>query len=923
MDKIKLTIDDQPVEVDAGLTVLKAIQASGIYIPTLCYHPYLPPYGACRLCVVEIEKMRGFPTACTTPATDGMVVRTKTPQLQEFRRGVLELILTEHPNVCITCDRFDQRDNLSICKPFNVCLRSVSVTERCINCPKNQRCELQQVADYIGIEEITLPYKYKDLPVHDQDPFFDRDYNLCILCGRCVRVCQEVRGAGAIAFTYRGSQALVGTAFNRSLEESGCQFCGACVDVCPTGALLERRRKWLGLAESEVVTTCPYCGVGCQLKLQLKEGKIIEVIPQAENNVNRGQACVKGRFGITEFVHHPERLTTPLIKRDGRFVEATWEEALDEVARRLAGYKKDNVAVISSAKTTNEDNYVAQKFARTVLSTNNVDHCARLCHAPTVAGLAAAFGSGAMTNSITDIADAATILAIGTNTTSSHPVISLEIKKAVNKGGKLIVANPRKIGLVRFADVWLRQRPGTDVPLMMGMARVIVDEGLLDAAFIEERCENFDIFKESLKNFDLKTVEQITGVPAEDIAKAARLYATNKPSAILFAMGITQHSHGTDNVLATANLAMLTGNIGKPGSGVNPLRGHNNVQGACDIGALPNVYPGYQSVADPAMKKKFEAAWGSKLDDSPGLTLTEIFDAAHNGQIKALYLIGENPVLADADASHVKEALEKLDFFVVQDIFLSETARLADVVLPSASFAEKDGTFTNTERRVQRVRKAIEPLGDSRPDWLITCQIARRMEHKGFDFEDPSQIMDEIASLTPSYGGISYSRIEEGGLQWPCPAPEHPGTAVLHTQIFTRGKGKFAPLEYKLSMELPDKDYPLVLTSERSLYHFHTGTMTRKVKGLNQLLGQEFVQINPADASSLGIADGDAVRVFSRRGEVVAAAKVTEASPQGVVSMDFHFAESPTNQLTNPVIDPVAKIPEFKVCAVRVEKNAG
>jgi len=538
-----------------------------------------------------------------------------------------------------------------------------------------------------------------------------------------------------------------------------------------------------------------------------------------------------------------------------------------------------------------------------------------------VAGLATSFGSGAMTNSINEIGDARCILATGTNTTTAHPIVALEIKRAVRQGAKLIVANPREIDLCRLADLWLQQRPGSDVALLMGMVRVIVDEGLHDQAFIQERCENYDALLKSLRNFDLDFVEETTGVPRAKIAEAARIYATQKPATILYTMGITQHTHGVDNVLAIANLAMLTGSIGKPSTGVNPLRGQNNVQGACDMGALPTVYSGYQAVADPNIQKKFETAWGTSLSPTAGLTLTDVFQAAHQGQIKAVYLVGENPVLSDPDAKHTQEALEKLEFLVVQDIFLTETARLADVVFPAVSFAEKDGTFTNTERRVQRVGQAIEPIGGSKPDWWITCQIAKRMGGKGFDYENPVQIMREIADLTPSYGGISYERLEKTGLQWPCPTKEHPGTPFLHKDTFSRGKGKFMPLEYRPPAEMPDEEYPLILTTERSLYHYHTGTMTRKVKGLNKLRPEELVEMNPADATKLGVSDGQPVKVVSRRGEVTAKAKVTQASPPGVVSMTFHFAESPTNRLTNPAFDPVAKTPELKVCAVRVEKS--
>ena len=536
-----------------------------------------------------------------------------------------------------------------------------------------------------------------------------------------------------------------------------------------------------------------------------------------------------------------------------------------------------------------------------------------------MAGLAASFGSGAMTNSMSEIKGADCILVIGSNTTDAHPVIAYDIKKAVRNGAKLIIANPRKIDLCDYAHLWLRHFPGSDVALLMGMMRVILEEKLADLTFVGECCDNLDAFKESLKNFDLDFVEKVTGVPANTIIEAARLYATCKPATIIYAMGITQHSHGTDNVLATANLAMLTGNMGKPSSGVNPLRGQNNVQGACDMGGLPVVYTGYQRVDNPDIQKKFEVAWREDLSPTPGLTLTEMLDAACNRRIKAIYVMGENPILSDADANHTEKALRELEFLVVQDIFLTETARLADVVLPAVSFAEKDGTFTNTERCIQRVRKAIEPVGNSKPDWWIICQLASKMGAQNFDFENPSQVMEEIAGLTPSYGGVNYERLEECGLQWPCPTKDHPGTPILHVGRFVCGLGKFTPLQYKPPAELPDKEYPLILTTGRSLYHYHTGTMTRKVAGLNFIEPEGTVAINSLDASSLKIADGDKVKVTSRRGEVITKARVTEKSPPRVVYMDFHFAESAANILTNTALDPVAKIPEFKVCAVKIE----
>ena len=888
MDKITLTVDGVEVQAEKGQTVLEAALSSGIYIPHLCYHPDLEPAGACRLCMVEI-KGKGLVTSCTTPAEYGMVVFTESPEVEKVRRVAAELLLINHPSDCLECE-------------------------------KNTRCELQRVINYIGIDEDKLSglrRLTKTLPTDTSNPFFLYDPNRCVLCGICVRTCRDIVGVSNFDFVYRGYDSMVSTFGCKELLESRCVSCGECVTRCPVGAL---RPKESPVPSREVRTICPYCGVGCGLILGVRGERVISGRGDPDNPINGGRLCVKGRFGH-EFINHPDRLTTPLIKKNGKFEEASWDEALDLVAHKFSKCSPDQFAALSSAKCTNEDNYIVQKFTRAVMGTNTVDHCARLCHAPTVAGLAQSFGSGAMTNSIGEIRNTNCILAIGTNTTSAHPVIAYEVKEAVRRGAKLIVANPRRIDLCEYADLFLQHLPGTDVVLLMAMMKVIVDGGLQDEKFIKERCENYESFRESLEQYALDFAEKVTRVPKDLIREAAKVYAVQKPAMLLYAMGITQHTHGTDNVLGTSNIALLTGNVGRPSTGVNPLRGQNNVQGACDMGALPNVYPGYQKVNLPHIRQKFEKAWDAKLSGEAGLTHTEIFDSVFDGKIKVLYEVGENPALSEANANHVYEALEKLEFFVVQDIFLTETAQYADVILPAASFAEKNGTFTNTERRVQRVRRTINPVGGSKPDWQITCELAKRMGKGGFDFENPSQIMEEIADLTPSYGGISFDRLEDRGLQWPCPTTDSEGTLFLHSEFFATvtGKGKFMPLEYKPSFELPDEEYPLILTTERSLYHFHTGTMTRK-GGLEVLRSRELVEINPKDAGALGLESGKDVKVVSRRGEVTAQLLVTDTSPEGVISMTFHFAESPTNVLTSDAIDPVAKIPETKVCAVRIEK---
>ncbi len=916
---INLTINDVPVQAPANATVLEAAQQAGIEIPTLCHHPDLTPTGACRLCMVEVEGMREPTTACTLPVAEGQVVHTETEEIIALRRSMLTMLLKHHPNDCMTCEG-------------------------------NGDCELQRLAyayDVRAPEPAFAEPRYP--PDADPNPVVLVDLNKCILCSRCVRACEEIQGCDVWGFAERGYETHLVAGNGQTMIEAGCESCGICVAYCPVGALFDRPSVgWGRITEQRRVrTTCTYCGVGCQLDLHVNThtGKITRVTSSEDAPVNGLALCVKGRYGY-DFVHSDERLTTPLIRKgwkmeagswmldagisklDAGFREATWDEALSLVAQQLTHHRDthspDSVGYLSSAKCTNEENYLMQKLARAVGKTNNVDHCARLCHASTVAGLATTLGSGAMTNSIADATgDAALYFVTGSNTTEQHPVIGIQMRQRVRQEGvPLIVADPRRIGLTELPGcLHLQQRPGTDVALFNGIMHEILTQGWEDRAYIEARTEGFEAFEEVVMQYPPERAAEISGVPAEKIREAARLLHAHKPAAVFWAMGITQHITGTRNVMTLANLQMLLGNIGVPGGGVNPLRGQNNVQGACDLGTLVNVYPGYQKVTDPDARAKFEAGWGVEgLPEDPGLTVVELMQGAEAGDVRALYVMAEDPMTSDPDLNHVQRALETLDFLVVQDIFFTETARFADVILPGACFAEKEGTYTNTERRIQRVRKAVEPPGAARPDWEILCDVAARMEYP-MDYASPAEVMDELAALTPIYAGVRFDRLDAGEqLQWPVRSVEHAGTPILHVGEFARGKGLFTANAHLEPAEHPDAEYPFTMTTGRTLYHWHGGEITRRSTNLMALYPEPWIELHPDDGRRLEIAHGDKVRVASRRGEFEARAWLTDRVAPGLIFGTFHFPEGNVNWATGAFLDPKAKIPEYKVSAVQVEK---
>ncbi|MCY3919322.1 MAG: formate dehydrogenase subunit alpha [Chloroflexi bacterium] len=900
---LSLTVDGRPVAVGDGATVLDAVLAAGVELPHLCKDEDGPALGACRTCLVEVEGVRGLPASCSLPASQGMVVRTATDVATRARRGVLELTL-------------GMRDAAADPLPGS---------------------DLSRAAVTHAADARRWPPRV-NAARDDSNPFYLFDAAECILCGRCTSACQDRQSIGAIGIAGSGGAARIAAFADEPLGESICTSCGQCVAACPTGAIRPKREP---APARTVSTVCPYCGVGCGIKLSADEaGRITHVDDDPANRSSTGLLCVKGRFGVS-FVDHPDRLTTPLVRRGGRLEPAGWDEALDLVADKFVQHR-GRFGAFASAKATNEDNYLIQKFTRTLMATNNVDHCTRLCHSPSVEAMLAQLGSGATSNSYTDYEDAGCVFVVGADPSSNHPVIASRIRRAAEEHGvRLIVLDPRRVEFCDHTDLWLRPYPGTDVAVLNGMARVILDEGLQNDAFIRDRTEGFDAWRAELEAYTPEHVEDLSGVPADLLRRAARLYARpaenggppgRDGSCLLWGMGVTQHINGTDNATAVLNLALLAGQVGRAGTGVSPLRGQNNVQGAGDAGCVPNTLPGYQDYT-PANLARFEGAWGSALTAEEGMRATDMVEAIAQGDIRCMYIVGENPALTDPNLAHATELLRSLDFLVVQDLFMHETTEIADVVLPAASFAEKEGTFTNSERRVQRVRKLVEPPGAARADWEIVQDLAERVaarpgdgspvrDLRGFDHPSAASIFDELASLTPTLGGLSHARLDaEGGIQWPCPSPGHPGTARLYADDFPRGRGRFVPVRQTAPAdEQPDDRYPLILNTGRVLYHWHGGTLTRRVEGLEASFPELRVAVNPADAAALEIADGEAVQVRSRRGRLEGVAFLTEDVAPGALFVPFvRLRESAANWLTNSVYEEASRIPEFKVCTVSLE----
>lgn len=893
---VTLSIDNQEVTVPKGTTILEAAKGLGVEIPTLCHLKELAPDGSCRMCVVEVEGGRrgGLTTACTAHCQEDMVVSTHSEKVADSRRFILDLLLSNHKLECFSCG-------------------------------KNGDCQLQQYALDYGIDATSFT-EGKRMPCHQEDtsnPFFSYDPEKCIMCRRCVRVCQLRQGRDVLSIANRGFETKMMPSYGQPFDQSICESCGNCVSSCPTGALTAKDtkeyRKW---ETQKIPTTCPHCGTGCQMNLLVKNNRLVGVEP-LDGPANKNLLCVKGKFASYKFVGSGDRLTEPLIKRNGIFEPASWEEALTLVSSKFNEIKAENgpdaLAGFSCSRATNEDNYVFQKMVRAAFGTNNVDNCARVCHSASVHGLAQTLGSGAMTNPIADITeDVDMILLVGSNPEEAHPVIGAQIRQAIQRGTQVVVVDPRKINLVKDSALHLQVQAGTNVAFANGMMHVILKEGLADRHFIEERTEGFSDLEKMVADYTPEKVAEICHIHPEDLIQAARMYAKVEKVPIIYCLGVTEHSTGTEGVMSMSNLAMLVGKVGKPGCGVNPLRGQNNVQGACDMGCMPYDFPGYQKVNNPEVIDKFEKAWHVPLNRNTGLTSTKVLPAATAGNVKGLYIFGEDPIVTDPDTGHVRQALESLDFLVVQELFMTETAAYADVVLPGISYAEKDGTFTNTERRVQRVRKAVEPRGQAREDYEIFCEVMTRMGYP-CAYESAKEIMEEISAVTPSFGGINYERLEKESLQWPCRSLTDPGTPIMHVGSFARGKGLFKAIPYKQAQELPDEEYPYLMSTGRMLYHYNTRAMTGRTEGINQIANHSYIEINAVDAQALGIQEGDKVEVHSRRGKIETYAAVGNRVFPQEVFMTFHFPDGNVNEITNAVFDDIATIPEYKVCAVAIK----
>jgi len=902
---VTLTIDGRAVSVPAGTSVMRAASEAGIEIPRLCATEGLEAFGSCRLCICEIDGRRGYPSSCTTPAEAGMNVRTQSPKLAELRRGVMELYISDHPLDCLTC-------------------------------AANGDCELQTQAGLVGLRQVRYGWdgaNHLKAAKDESNPYFAYDPSKCIVCNRCVRACEEVQGSFALTISGRGFASRVAAGMDEPFLESECVSCGACVQACPTATLQEKSVIEMGLPEHAVVTTCAYCGVGCGFKAEMQGNRVVRMTPWKDGRANEGHACVKGRFAWG-YATHKDRVTKPMIraKITDPWREVSWEEAIAYAAgefRRLqAEHGRGAVGGITSSRCTNEEAYLVQKLVRAAFGNNNVDTCARVCHSPTGYGLGQTFGTSAGTQTFKSVAHSDVVLVIGANPSDAHPVFASRLKRRLRQGAKLIVIDPRRIDLVASphvkAEHHLQLKPGTNVAVLDALAHVIVTEGLVDEAFVAERCDarSFGQWRDFVARPENspEALEAVSGVPAAAVRGAARLYATRGlNAAIYYGLGVTEHAQGSTAVMAIANLAMATGNVGREGVGVNPLRGQNNVQGSCDMGSFPHELPGYRHISDSTVRAEFDAAWGVTLDPEPGLRIPNMFDAALGGSFKGLYVQGEDIVQSDPNTQHVGAALEALECLVVQDIFLNETAKYAHVFLPGSSFLEKDGTFTNAERRISRVRRVMPPLAGL-ADWEVTVRLSNALGYP-MDYAHPEAVMQEIAALTPSFAGVSYGKIERlGSVQWPCHAgTEEAGTSVMHVGGFVRGKGRFVITAYQPSDERANRRFPLLLTTGRVLSQYNVGAQTRRTAN-TAWHDEDRLELHPSDAELRGVVDGDWVGITSRAGETVLRARVTERVAPGVVYTTFHFPESGANVITTDSSDWATNCPEYKVTAVEVTK---